>query len=290
MVFSDSYKVLEKIKADLIGLSLKNFPGENVRLLNQQVERYADILDCAGFITAPMLCQLAKIYEGASDSRFSQWATMNLYDPCVEYSKDLRITDVTSLHFKLIASKWSYKKIIEKTNVKYDEMFKAGRYSSALKKAAEDPIPQGFVAKFEAMAGELAELKQKAIDNKAERGTGHTTSGHYQGKCDNCGKYNHRTVDCRNKVETDITINGTEYTLSNNDWKSIVPTDVTTVIQSGKNHWRWCATCKKWMYHSTERHDGWAARQAARNGEKKSTNTALVAVPPPDNDSGFCFF
>ena len=89
VIHSDSYEALKTTKKTLEQIKLKNYPGENIRKCNEDIGRLAKQLQSGGHFNNELLCKIAKIYQGASDAKFSQWATINLYDKVVQQVKEL---------------------------------------------------------------------------------------------------------------------------------------------------------------------------------------------------------
>ena len=128
IIHSDSYEALEKVKEKLLALSLKDFPGEDVRALNVQIKQYAEHLECGDHFTEELIPKICLKYENASDTKFSQWATTNLYEPALKQVKDLRVMDKHALAYKPL----TVEKLCRMTNTRYDDAMAAGRYTTAL--------------------------------------------------------------------------------------------------------------------------------------------------------------
>ena len=109
-----------------------------------------------------LLCRIAQIYEGASDAKFSQWATINLYDKVVQQVKELRVIDKSALDEKL----WTCELMICQSNAKDDAMVVAGRYTSATtEKTDEQTMAHGYIAAMNA-AVETAKHSNKWLSMK----------------------------------------------------------------------------------------------------------------------------
>ena len=80
---------------------MKSYPGENIRKCNEDIGRLAEQLQSGEHFNNELLCKIAQIYEGASDAKFSQWATINSYDKVVQQVKELRVIDKSALDEKL---------------------------------------------------------------------------------------------------------------------------------------------------------------------------------------------
>ena len=100
VIHSDSYEALETTKKTLEDIKLKSYPGENIRKCNEDIGRLAEQLQSGGHFNNELLCKIAQIYEGSSDAKFSQWATINLYDKVVQQVKELRVIDKSALDEK----------------------------------------------------------------------------------------------------------------------------------------------------------------------------------------------
>jgi hypothetical protein len=147
VIHSDSYEALETTKKTREEIKLKSYPGENIRKCNEDIGRLAEQLQSGGHFNNELLCKIAQIYEGASDAKFSQWATINLYDKVVQQVKELRVIDKSALDEKL----WMCELMIRQSNVKYDAMVVAGRYTSATtQKTDEQTMAHGYIAAMNA--------------------------------------------------------------------------------------------------------------------------------------------
>ena len=154
-----------------------------------------------------LLCKIAQIYEGASYAKFSQWATINLYDKVVQQVKELRVIDKSALDEKL----WMCELMIRQSNAKYDAMVAAGRYTSATtQKTDEQTMAHGYLA---AMNAAVETLKQVAFEDKSKRGTSNGSSG--SGKCKKCFKEGHHAADCPT-ADTGATSSST---ITHNQWE-----------------------------------------------------------------------
>lgn len=290
IVHSDSYVAMEQTRVTLEKLSLKDYNGENIEACNKDILRLADILDGGGALNNELLGTIAQIYEGATDTKFSQWATREIVDPVIEQIEELRVIDRDALKASGVTL-WNHCTMVQKTNKKYKDMCDGGRYSTQItEKPAEEPMPTGYLAMSAQLLALTAELKQVKFAAKSSRGTDSSQS--FSGACHKCGKTGHRASDCTgnaDKLRT-VTINGTEYGLKDNEWKSIVPTEGHKPLKIGRNTWRWCATCTRWMFHDKDHHAAWADRQAARQATAavaSVANSTPSAVNEDDEDGPF---
>jgi hypothetical protein len=88
VIHSDSYEALETAKNTFEHIKLKSYPGENIRKCNEDIGRLTEQLQSGGHFNNELLYKIAQIYEGASDAKFIQWATINLYDKVVQQVKE----------------------------------------------------------------------------------------------------------------------------------------------------------------------------------------------------------
>ena len=266
IVHSDSYEALEKVKDKPLDLSLKDFPGEDVRALNVQIKQYAEHLECGDHFTeelTPKIC-LTK-YENASDTKFSQWATTNLYEPALKQVKDLRVMHKRARSYKPL----TVETLCRMTNTRYDDAIAAGRYTTAVTTKEPDALPAGYLAKIQEEVAKS--LKQVNFADKSGKGTG---SGGTRGTGDG-------TSD---KDLSVITVNGTEYPYQSSAWKTITPTGTqATQIRHGSQRYRYCTDCKRWCYHyGGPDHQKYLVRKAAGGSPPAAPPTpAPDATPAP---------
>ena len=166
IIHSDSYEALEKVKAKLLALSLKDFPGEDVRALNVQIKQYAEHLECGDHFTEELIPKICLKYENASDTKFSQWATTNLYEPALKQVKDLRVMNKHALAYKPL----TVEKLCRMTNTRYDDAMAAGRYTTAVVTKDPDSLPAGYLAKIQEEV--TKSLRQVQFGDKSTKGTG----------------------------------------------------------------------------------------------------------------------
>jgi uncharacterized protein YnzC (UPF0291/DUF896 family) len=172
VIHSDSYEALENTKRTLENIKLKSYPGENVRKCNEDIARLSEQLVSGGHFNNELLCKIAQIYEGAADTKFSQWATSHLYDPCVKQVKELRVVDKSALNETL----WTPELLIRMSNSKYDDMVASKRYTSMVtEKVTDQPEIKTYIAAIKEAV--KAELKQVSFIDKSAKGTSNKVSG-----------------------------------------------------------------------------------------------------------------
>lgn len=278
VVHSDSYEALELTKSKLENLRLKNYPGENVRKCNEDVSVLSEQLVSGGHFNNELLCKIAQIYEGALDTKFSQWATSNLYDPCVNQVRELRVLDKSAIDEPL----WTPEMLIRMSNLKYDDMIASGRYTSATKTAdAEGATIHGYMTAIRDVV--KTELEQVSFGQRSGQGTSHKTStGGDDNKCHKCQQPGHKAADCTADANATVTINGTVHPMRDNKWKTIAPTDGITKFKLGRHVWRYCTTCSRWQFHDADHHDKWVAKRASSNTAASDTtsDTSSISTPP----------
>jgi hypothetical protein len=90
-----------------------------------------------------LLCKIAQIYEGAADTKFSQWVTSHLYDPCVKQVKELHVVDKSAMNETL----WTPELLIQMSNSKYDDMVASKQYTSMVtEKVTDQPEIKTYIA------------------------------------------------------------------------------------------------------------------------------------------------
>ena len=261
IVHSDSYEALEKVKDKLLDLSLKDFPGEDVRALNVKIKQYAEHLECGDHFTEELIPKICLKYENAADTKFSQWATTNLYEPALKQVKDLRVMHKRALSYKPL----TVETICRKTNTRYDDAIAAGRYTTAVTTKEPDALPAGYLAKIQEEVAKS--LKQVNFADKSGKGTG---GGGTRGTGEAGGSDKDLSV---------ITVNGTEYPYKSNTWKTVVPAGTQEKqIRHGSQRYRYCTDCNRWCYHY-----GGADHQKylARKNASGATPAPADATPAP---------
>ena len=232
IVHSDSYEALEKVKDKLLALSLKDYPGEDVRALNIHIKQYAEHLECGDHFTEELIPKICLKYENAADLKFSQWATTNLYEPALKQVKDLRVMHKSALSYKPL----TVETLCRMTNTRYDDAIAAERYTTAVTTKEPDALPAGYLAKIQEEV--TKSLKQVHFADKSGKGTG---GGGTRGTGDNGNSDKDLSV---------ITVNGTEYPYKSSVWKTVVPTgSQDKQIRHGSQRYRYCNDCKRWCYH-----------------------------------------
>lgn len=260
IVHSDSYEALEKVKEQLLSLSLKDFPGEDVRALNVQIKQYSEHLECGGHFTEELIPKICLKYENASDTKFSQWATTNLYEPALKQVKDLRVMTKQALGYTPL----TVETLCRMTNTRYDDAIAAGRYTTAVVTKEPDALPAGYLAKIQEEV--TKSLRQVQFGDKSAKGTG---GGGTRGTGEGTDGDKDLSV---------ITVNGTEYPYKSNTWKSQAPTgSQATQIRHGSQRYRYCTDCKRWCYHY-----GGADHQKYLLRKAGTTPPPTVTPPPAD--------
>lgn len=296
VIHSDSYEALENTKRTLENIKLKSYAGENVRKCNEDIARLSEQLVSGGHFNNELLCKIAQIYEGAADTKFSQWATSHLYDPCVKQVKELRVVDKSALNETL----WTPELLIRMSNSKYDDMVASKRYTSMVtEKVTDQPEIKTYIAAIKEAV--KAELKQVSFMDKSAKGTSNKTSGgssgSFKGKCFSCNKEGHRASECPDKdsktVPENVTINGKSYVFTDEKWKTIKPTNGVKSFKHGTLTWRYCSKCGKWGRHDDDHHDI-AARSAKKKLTTESSSSSaasnIAAVESDENDDDFISF
>ena len=260
IVHSDSYEALEKVKDKLLALSLKDFPGKDVRALNVQIKQYSEHIECADHFTKELIPKICLKYENASDTKFSQWATTNLYEPALKQVKDLRVMNKQALSYTPL----SVETLCRMTNTRYDDAIAAGRYTTAVTTKEPEALPAGYLAKIQEEV--TKSLRQVQFGDKSTKGTGGGgTRGTGDGATDG------------DKDLSVITVNGTEYPYKSNVWKTQVPTGTqSTQIRHGSQRYRYCTDCNRWCYHY-----GGADHQKYLLRKNGAAASAPVVAPTP---------
>ena len=176
-------------------------------LLNVQIKQYSEHLECGGHFTEELIPKICLKYENASDTKFSQWATTNLYEPALKQVKDLRVMTKQALGYTPL----TVETLCRMTNTRYDDAIATGRYTTAVVTKEPDALPAGYLAKIQEEV--TKSLRQVQFGDKSAKGTG---GGGTRGTGEGTDGDKDLSV---------ITVNGTEYPYKSNTWKSQAPLD-----------------------------------------------------------------
>jgi hypothetical protein len=86
--------------------------------------------------------------------------------------------------------------------------------------------------------------------------------------CFKCNKKGHIKPNCPD-------------TASDKSWMTTPPTGSDLTLKKHNKSWKWCSTCKRWMFHHADKHDAWQQR---KNNTTPVVSANLAAVPTAGDD------
>jgi hypothetical protein len=256
--------VLDNVKNKVCNMKLSSYPGENVELMNEDMKILLDLLDSAEWIQPgdELLRKIARKYEDGSDFRFRQWAS-NLYRKVDWFVSACRSTDAAVVGASMSDGPFTYHTLIAISNKEYRAAFGSNRWDPALttKASGEPELPtayQAILKKMETLEGTLKGYQLQQTDKSS------TGRGDDDKTCFLCKKKGHIKPNCPDLE-------------SGKSWMTTPPTGSDLTLKKHNKSWKWCSTCKRWMFHHADKHDAWQQR---RDNTPSNVSAHLAAAPP----------
>ena len=164
-MWKHNYFTIEKCREELKSLSLKSFPGENVKELLAAAEPQMTRLERCGDINSKDVMTLLVALEDSSEERFRNWISNDVVRP---------LTDSLNAHLgppSTFRKFDDFKTLSKKISAKYEELLSEHRYGPALDtpSIADQPVIKGM----KAGVNEKNQLEQVSIHKRSRSGTSH---------------------------------------------------------------------------------------------------------------------
>jgi hypothetical protein len=156
--------------------------------------------------------------------------------------------------------------LIATSNKKYRAATGSNRWAPAVttKDSGEPALPTAY----QAIIKKMDSLEGAVKGYQLERSGGDATNPHADKTCFKCHKKGHIKPNCTE----------TGPSASDKAWMTVPPTGTDLTLTKGPKTWKWCTTCKRWMFHHADKHEAWKIRKQG------TTVVASLAVVTPDDD------
>jgi hypothetical protein len=255
---SSSVRLYRAKERQLEAMSLKTYPGENVKTLTRDIANICDELDRAGRLPEDITLTIVNIYAKSSVEEFRIY----FIGRRVEVERFLKKSSGKSRDVVRAMDDYiGYKEMGLEANSQYQSLIDSGNYGPATTANDAGDAPQVFMTKTDTTALIQQKLKTSTRDTSTI-------------KCFKCGKMGHFANKCPDTTTPSNVPSGAP------NWKKVAPAatdEQTKTVDEVKYYWCDHANCKRWNpSHLTENH---GRRDTEGNLLQEEANAAVDVAP-----------
>ena len=259
-----TYDSMEKVKSRLKSITIKSYPGENIKNMNVDIKALCEQLYSAGFWEKELLQVISKKYKLSTCEEFCLWAIGTLSEKTIDYLRSVSLMDDSAMMPDKIVT---YDMLLDLSTKKYEDLLGSAEWTphvSTKNDPVEPDVPKAYQASIKKAVSKsikkhLKKGNKKPKDSDTRQSDTSTSGGKStQGqelRCYHCDKKGHCKPQCPDK---DL------------PWYKVPPVNNNYVrkhhTKDGPKPIKYCTTCKTWRFddkggHLAKDHAKWEERR-----------------------------